>query len=88
MIEQQQAHFEYDAPIVAPVIRIERQSLDYTARKAHHEYVLPLEPGWEVPRDNLNMGEVIKLQFYCLMALLFHVIYRLRFWAWETLARS
>ena len=61
VIEQQQAHFEFDAPIVAPVIRIERQSLTSSARKVHHEYVLPLDAGWEVPRDNLNMEKVIEL---------------------------
>ena len=55
VIEQQQAHFESDAPIVAPVIRIERLILESSARKVH-EYVLPLDAAWEFPRTNLNMG--------------------------------
>ena len=57
MIEQQRAHFESEAPIVAPVIRIERQRLESSARKVH-EYVLPLDTAWEVPRENLKFGKV------------------------------
>ena len=55
VIEQQQAHFESDAPVVAPVIRIERQILESSARNVH-EYVLPLDAVWEFPRTNLDMG--------------------------------
>ena len=59
MIEQQSVHSESEpeAPIIAPVIRIERQSLERGARKAQ-EYVLPLDAAWEFPRENLKLGKV------------------------------
>ena len=60
MVDQQQTCFESDAPIVAPVIRIERQVLEISARKVH-EYVLPLDTAWEFPRTNLIMGKVSEL---------------------------
>ena len=63
LIEQQRAHFESEAPIIAPVIRIERQSLESGARKVN-EYVLPLDAAWEFPRENLKFGKVSKKQEY------------------------
>ena len=87
LIEQQRAHFESEAPIVAPVIRIERQRLESSAGKVH-EYVLPLDAAWEFPRENLKLGKVSTKQEYnisqkiCVMPSAIH-----RFWAWETLAR-
>ena len=57
VIEQQRAHFEFEVPIVAPVISIERQRLESTSRNVH-EYVLPLDAAWEFPRENLEIGEV------------------------------
>ena len=69
VIEQQRAHFESDAPIDAPVIRIERQILESSARQVH-EYVLPLDTAWEFPRTNLNMGKVSELMLWKLTALI------------------
>ena len=63
MIEQQRAHFESEAPIVAPVIKIERQRLESSARKGH-EYVLPLDAAWEFPRENLKLGKVRNKHMY------------------------
>ena len=61
LIEQQRAHFESEAPIFAPVIRIERQSLESGARKVN-EYMLPLDAAWEFPREDLKFGKVSKKQ--------------------------
>ena len=85
MIEHQRAHFESEAPIVAPVIRIERQSPESGARTVN-EYVLPLDAAWEFPRENLELGKVSNkldvsdqnLYLACILC---------RFWVWETLAR-
>ena len=63
MIEQQRAHFESGAPIVAPVIKIERERLESSTRKVH-EYVLPLDAAWEFPRENLKLGKVSKKHMY------------------------
>ena len=63
VIEQQRDHFESEAPIVAPVIRIERQRLESSAGKVH-EYVLPLDAAWEFPRENLKLGKVSSKQEY------------------------
>ena len=63
LIEQQRAHFESEAPIVAPVIRIERQSLASSARKVN-EYVLPLDAAWEFPREDLKFEKVSIKQEY------------------------
>ena len=57
LIEEQRAHFESDAPIVPPAIRIERQRLESSPRRVN-EYVLPLDAAWEFPRENLELGKV------------------------------
>ena len=57
MIEHQRARHESDDSIVAPVIRIERQSLE-SSGKSVHKYVLPLDAAWEFPRENLKLGKV------------------------------
>ena len=91
VIEQQRAHFESEAPIVAPVIRIERQRLESSARKVH-EYVLPLDTAWEVPRENLKFGKVsntlqARIQYISRKKILVMASFIHRFWAWETLAK-
>ena len=60
LIEKQGAHYDSDDSIVAPVIRIERQNLESSARSVH-EYVLPLDKAWEFPRENLKLGKVSTL---------------------------
>ena len=57
MIEEQRAHFESDAPIVPPAIRIERQRLESSPKRVN-EYMLPLDAAWEFPRENLELGKV------------------------------
>ena len=63
VVEQQRAQSEPEAPIVAPVIRIERQRLESSATKVH-EYMLPVDAAWEFPRENLNLGKVRNKQGY------------------------
>ena len=85
MIEEQRAHFESDAPIAPPAIRIERKRLESNPRRVN-EYVLPLDAAWEFPRENLELGKVSNkldvsdqnLYLACILC---------RFWVWETLAR-
>ena len=63
VITQQRAHFESEAQIVAPVIKIERQRLESSTSKVH-EYELPLDAAWEFPRENLKLGKVSSKQEY------------------------
>jgi hypothetical protein len=61
-----------ESPIVAPVIRIEKQNCavnssanrsrlgsENTTMTTISEYELPLDPNWEWPRSYLMLGEVL-----------------------------
>jgi hypothetical protein len=73
IIERQAAHFDADAPIVAPVIRIEklqssspevlnnrsRLGSENTTLTTVSEYELPLDLEWEFPRSQLHLGATL-----------------------------
>ena len=85
LIQHQRARHESDDSIVAPVIRIERQSLENSARSVN-KYVLPLDAAWEFPRENLKLGKVStcktrRLKEKC------HYSAIHSFWVWAILAR-
>lgn len=56
-----------DSPIVAPVVRIERQpsssrmrlGSENTTLTTLSEYELPMDPDWEFPRENLAIGKTL-----------------------------
>ena len=56
-----------DSPISAPVVRIERQPSSSRVRLGSQnttlttlsEYELPLDPDWEFPRENLQLGRTL-----------------------------
>ena len=71
IIERQASHLGPDTPIIAPIIRIEKQnSIVNSANRSRlgsenttlttvSEYELPLDPDWEFPRSQLQVGSTL-----------------------------
>eukprot|EP00094_Tigriopus_californicus_P001574 TCALIF_01521-PA protein Name:"Similar to htl Fibroblast growth factor receptor homolog 1 (Drosophila melanogaster)" AED:0.23 eAED:0.23 QI:508/0/0.5/1/0/1/2/0/515 len=73
IIERQAAHFDPDAPIMSPIIRIEKQSSVVKMNTANRsrlgsenttlttvsEYELPLDKEWEFDRKHLQLGPTL-----------------------------
>lgn len=71
IIERQSDLIGPDSPIIAPVIRIEKQNSsvnlanrsrlgsENTTLTTISEYELPLDPDWEFPRDQLDLNETL-----------------------------
>uniref|UniRef100_A0A2S2Q3V2 receptor protein-tyrosine kinase n=1 Tax=Sipha flava TaxID=143950 RepID=A0A2S2Q3V2_9HEMI len=59
IIEKQMA--DANEALLMPLVKIEKQKCKYTKldQGCPFEYELPLDPIWEVPRDNLSLGKTL-----------------------------